>query len=125
MLNKFADAKVYAFDIKNLWNVYVLQPHPRFELIPNYTAPADHTLGTFIIAERGQNTTFHRFPTQDQYRSADEWKEYKESMEKILNSSRPVMQFRMPKLEQDIDLLSPRQISYFKYLGRFERYWEK
>lgn len=124
VLNNFADAKVYAFDIKNAWNIYLLRPHLRFELIPNYTATADHTLGTFIIAERGPETTFHRFPTQDQYRSAEEWADYRQSMARVLEAPRPAIKFRMPKSEQDIDVLPPRQISFFQYLGRFDRYWD-
>jgi len=124
VLNRFADAKVYLFDINTAWNVYLLKPTLHFDLIPNYAAAETNTLGTFIIAERGPDTTFDCFPTQDQYRSTEEWTEYRASLAKILGHPRPTTSFRIPQLEQDLEVIPPRHISYFQYLGRFDRFWE-
>ncbi|MCB4790668.1 MAG: class I SAM-dependent methyltransferase [Elusimicrobia bacterium] len=88
ILNKFQDCKVYLAEVsymsqRDLWNFY------EFEGTDVY----DHFISNrlqmvLVLAEKGPNSTWNRFPVQTHYRDANLWEEYRSSQKLIQQSSR-------------------------------------
>jgi len=74
--------------------------------------------GVVIVAEKGQNSSWDRVPSQDQYRSEEQWQVYRSSLTRILQSKRQYHTFSAPTSMQ-LEKHPLRRIVSFSYLGSF------
>ena len=96
VMNKFSDCKIYVIEGAATMNIYGLQIKEDFHHIWNFPMRYNITAnGIFIIAEKGECSTVDRMPTQDQYRTEEEWREYRQNLRAILEASRPWSTFIM------------------------------
>jgi SAM-dependent methyltransferase len=121
VLNKFADCKVYIFEIEKFWNVYHLEgPDVTRRIIDNFPqASIDVTLGVFIIAEKGEGSTWEFSPAQDQYRGEQEWRRFDDGLLTIRRHPRPINTFPIPDPGMTM-CPKPQEIPGYNYIGRFE-----
>jgi len=120
LLNKFADIKVYVFEVFNYWNAYFLDVTENTKQIDNFPqATTEITLGTFTIAEKASESTWDRSPAQDQYRSEAEWAEMRASLSRIKQHPRPVIELLHRVDEQRSKMLPPKHVAGYRYVGSF------
>jgi hypothetical protein len=124
VLNKFCDCKVYLLQAGAIWHVYGLVVDPGDEFTSDFgCAPVSLTFGTVVIAEKGNDSSWNSIPSQDVYRSAEEWKTYRSNLREINNSGRPYWIFSQPTSE-DVTKVPIRHTKSFKYLGVFNVFAE-
>ncbi|HQO34879.1 MAG TPA: hypothetical protein PLG59_09470 [bacterium] len=125
VVNRFGDCKIYVFEVLNYWNIYALEVFPNENigvgcgLIENFVSDSvDAVIGVFIIAEKDRDSTWQVTPTQDAYRSEEEWRTYFPNLSKIRASSRPFWTFKMPE-QEELLRLPPKNIPGYRFVGRF------
>jgi hypothetical protein len=100
VINAFVDCKVYiivfpelnpdgspkAGQIANVFTInfdWLLDPTRQ---VAAFESP--RIMATLVLAEKGSHSTAHIVPTQQHYRSADEWNRYRSNLQIIVQSSR-------------------------------------
>jgi SAM-dependent methyltransferase len=119
VINDFADCKIYIIECSDPLNFYALEITEDDELIPNFqSSDIDNAVGVFLIAERGAASTIDRNPTQDQYRSPEEWEQYRTNLRAIRESKRKYFPLCQPK---DLSRARPIKMNGYRFLGRLKR----
>ena len=77
-----------------------------------------NAVGVFLIAERGAASTIDRNPTQDQYRSSEEWEQYRANLRAIGKSKRKYFPLCQPP---DLSKAPPIKMNGYRFLGRLKR----
>lgn len=121
VINKYTDCKVYIIECSQPMNFYALEVDPTKDITWNFN-PVDlaNAVGIFLVAERGPNSTTHINPSQDQYRSAEEWAVYRRNLHAIQNSQRPYFELFMPPQDQ-LQYGTPSGAHCYRFLGRLSR----
>jgi hypothetical protein len=102
-------------------NFYGLEVNPISDITWNFIpANLSHAVGIFLVAERGPDSTTHINPTQDQYRSTQEWTQYRANLKAIQNSSRPYFELCRPP-DGEMHSAPASGIPCYRYLGRLSR----
>lgn len=113
VINKYRDCKIY---ISEHPHMYGLSVAPEDEIIGDFGPVRGMPTGLTLIAEKGEDSTWHVQPIQDCYRSAQEWVSYRRNLQALLASPRPYWQFSMPSREA-LAALTPRNAKSLTYLG--------
>lgn len=92
VINEFIDCKVYiTVAILPEWcDVFTINLDTLMD--PNSSVSAfvsPHAMSTYVIAEKGPQSTSDRIPSQGHYRSSDEWAIYRQNLALIRESDRP------------------------------------
>lgn len=109
VMNKFADVHVYICLMdppvdnatasnpqKNIFLVSLKDIHKMGRSMGRFTS--QFHMCTLLLAEKGANSTSDVIPTQQDYRSEEEWKVYNENLQEMLTSQRPILvRSRHPK----------------------------
>jgi hypothetical protein len=120
VLNRFADVKVYVFEVLNYWNAYFLDVSQQTVQIESFPQTSvDVVLGTFTVAEKAADSTWRRSPAQDQYRSAIEWQEIRNCLERIKKHPRPVVELLLNRDDTRLKTLPPENLDGYRYIGSF------
>jgi hypothetical protein len=117
ILNGFDDCKVYFLQAGTLTHVYGLE----FNLADNFisdfgSAGMGTPFGVAIIAEKGLQSSWERVPSQDQYRDAVEWDQYRTNFDRVRKCARQYEIFASPS-SADLARLPLRWSKTFRYLG--------
>jgi hypothetical protein len=92
-VNGFIDCKVYILvynEDGSRTDVFTIDVDALIDptrVVSAFTAPG--MMATIVVAEKGSNSTTHLRPSQQQYRSAEEWDRYRDNLKKIRSSDRP------------------------------------
>jgi SAM-dependent methyltransferase len=91
VINGFSDCRVYVeMDVPNGRNYFTINlDHLLNEgrSVSAFVSP--YPMATLVFAEKGPLSTDDKFPSQQHYRLADEWRVYRKNLEVIAASSRP------------------------------------
>jgi hypothetical protein len=121
IINGFADCKVYIIECSSPLNFYALEVAEDDEIISNFQSnDTVNAVGIFLIAERGPASTIEINPTQDQYRSSGEWKQYRANLREMHKSQRKYFPLFQPS-SSDLSKATPIQMAGYRYLGRLHR----
>jgi SAM-dependent methyltransferase len=96
VINGFSDCQVYVlvslpggatntFSI-NRGLLFNTEPDPT-EAVRNFVSP--YEMAMIVIAEKAKNSTSDKWPTQHQYRTKQQWVDYRHNLNRILASPRP------------------------------------
>jgi hypothetical protein len=119
VLNRFADCKLYFLNAGPSYQIYGLDPDVNDDLITDFgNSPAGQSFGMLVVAEKGDHSSWNLIPSQDQYRSPEQWSVIRSNLREIQKSDRPLWRFAKPS---PLDLLKVplRRTKSFKYLGVF------
>jgi SAM-dependent methyltransferase len=121
VINGFADCKVYIIECSSPLNFYGLEVGEDDKIIFNFqSTEISNAVGIFLISERGSGSTIETNPTQDQYRSADEWERYRSNLGAMRKSRRRYFSLSQPSKEE-LSLAPPITMAGYRYLGRLAR----
>jgi hypothetical protein len=116
-LNRFDDCKIYLIHAGPVTHVYGLTVDPGDPFICDFGNVGNGwPLGVVLIAEKGAASTWQRVPSQDQYRDAGEWAEYRNHLGRISASPRMYNVYGAPTPE-DLAKLPLRWSRSFRFLG--------
>ena len=121
VINGFADCKVYIIECSLPLNFYALEVTEADDIIYNFqSSDIANAVGIFLIAERGAASTVDINPTQDQYRSSEEWKRYRANLRAMKGSQRKYFMLSQPSAA-DLSRATPIEMAGYRYLGRMNR----
>jgi hypothetical protein len=121
VINGFADCKVYIIECSSPLNFYALEVAETDNIIENFrSCDIANAVGIFLIAERGPISTIEINPTQDQYRSAEEWMRYRANLHVMKSSERRYFILSQPSVV-DLSRAPPIKMAGYRYLGRMKR----
>jgi len=88
--NGFADCKVYILVSTTPYNAFTIDMDALLDPARSVSAfVSPHEMGTLVLAEKAGHSTAHIKPTQQHYRSADDWARYRNVLERMKANSRP------------------------------------
>lgn len=118
VINGYDDCKVHIFEHgASITHGYGLVPVMNDPFIADYGGRiSTNPSSVVIIAEKGISSTSDRIPSQDQYRSEQEWRDYRVNLRRILSNPRPYPTFSKPTPMQTC-ILPVRRAKSLKYLG--------
>lgn len=118
-INRFSDCKLYILECTPpAVYAYFVDVTENTRKISNFTSRDTETAnGIFLIAEKGKGSTSTVSPIQDQYRTAQQWATYRNYLEEIRKSPRPVFEFIM-ECDNDSSEYPPRQIPGYRFVGK-------
>jgi hypothetical protein len=119
VLNRFSDCKIYLLQVGAVWHLYGLEVDPAEDFIGDMgSAPLSEPFGIVVVAEKGRDSSWNIVPSQDQYRSADQWSRYRSQLIAMRASTRPYWKFSRPNAD-DLARVPIRRSKSFRYLGVF------
>jgi hypothetical protein len=90
VVNGFADCKVYIVVCTTPPNVFTIDTEVLLDPARQVSAFASpHEMSTLVLAEKGERSTFHVNPSQQHYRSPQDWARYRESLQRMKHNPRP------------------------------------
>jgi SAM-dependent methyltransferase len=117
VLNGFDDCKIYFLQAGNVTHLHGLDFDPDDPFISDFgSAGIGLPFGVTILAEKGVRSTWQRIPSQDQYRDAAEWAEFRANLNRVKGSRRKYETFGRPS-SMDLARAPLRWSKSFRYLG--------
>lgn len=114
VLNHFDDCKIYFQQGLHLYGLDFDADDP---FISDFgSSGIGSPFGVTIIAEKGVQSSCDRVPSQDQYRDAAEWAEFRTSLRRVTGSTRHYETFSCPTAA-DLARVPLRWSKSFRYLG--------
>jgi hypothetical protein len=90
-MNGFADCKVYilVYGENNKTDVFTIDHDALLDAERSVSAfSSPHIMATIVFAEKGPDSTSHIRPSQQHYRSNEEWMNYRKGLERIKKNGR-------------------------------------
>jgi hypothetical protein len=122
VLNSFVDCSLYVSEggpalSKDACHIYALNLDRDADSMPDLGDPgAGMRTHVIIVAEKGEKTTWKNSPSQDQYRSEEEWQRYRVNLTQINSSRRPNIRLLQPTPTQ-LAAYGIRRVRGLNYLG--------
>jgi hypothetical protein len=90
VVNGFADCKVYILVGTKPYNVFTIDTEALLDPTRHVSAFASpHEMSTLVLAEKGERSTSDVSPTQQHYRSQEEWERYRQALRQMKANPRP------------------------------------
>jgi hypothetical protein len=125
VLNQFADCALYMSESGPTWSastahMYRVEVNVEADIVPDLgNVASGMQSGTTLIAEKDEVTTWNQLPSQDQYRSDEEWQRYRQNLKKMKRSLRPWLKYARPSPMQ-LAAYPIRRVKGMHYIGWFD-----
>lgn len=117
-LNGFKDFKLYCREYASHSNMYSMEISNHDTVLHSLNAYSNNKFELVYIAEKGEPVKKTLFPSQDQYRSDEEWDTIRKQLALMKTSSRNYENFALPNSEQ-VQIMPPLNIDLYSYRGIF------
>jgi len=117
VMNGFADCKIYFAHQGHASHFYGMTFNPSDQFVSDFgNAGMGLPFSVIVIAEKGEQSTWDRIPSQDQYRQNVEWVVFRDNLQRVQKSARSYEVFACPS-PQDLAQVPLRWNKSFRYLG--------